>query len=449
MDVTVQPGRNQRDQRADQFTYTATAPTVTSISPNSGPPAGGTSVTITGANFTGATAVKFGSANATSFTVNSATSITATSPAGSGTVDVTVTTPGGTSPTSAADRFSYVSVTVTTTSLPAATFGSSYTAPALTASGGTSPYTFAATGLPSGLTLTNGVISGTPTQSGTSPSASPPPTAPRLPTVGRSPRPASRLSLMVNQATQTISFTKPADQTFAPGGTVALSATGGASGNPVVFTSNSPSVCTVSGSTATIVAAGTCSITANQAGNANYCRRNAVTQTFAIGKALQTISFTKPADQTFSPGATVALTATGGASGNPIIFTSNSPSVCTVSGSTATIVAAGTCSITANQAGNANYAAATPVTQTFAVGKAIQTISFTKPADQTFSPGATVALTATGGASGNPVTFASLVVCRRVGCRMAFSLYCDWKPCVDQRGAMDLRRLLSPLRRRL
>ena len=47
-------------------------------------------------------------------------------------------------------------ITVTTTSLPGATFGSSYTAPALTASGGTSPYTFTATGLPNGLTLTNG-----------------------------------------------------------------------------------------------------------------------------------------------------------------------------------------------------------------------------------------------------------------------------------------------------
>jgi hypothetical protein len=85
-----------------------TSPTVTNVNPSSGPPAGGTSVSITGTNFTGATAVKFGSTAAASFKVNSATSITAVSPAGTGTVDVTVTTPEGTSATSSADKFTYL-----------------------------------------------------------------------------------------------------------------------------------------------------------------------------------------------------------------------------------------------------------------------------------------------------------------------------------------------------
>ena len=93
---------------ADQFTYEA-VPTVTALSPTSGPLAGGTSVAITGTNFTGATAVDFGVLAAGSYTVNSATSITATSPVeASGTsVDVTVTTPSGTSATSGADQFTY------------------------------------------------------------------------------------------------------------------------------------------------------------------------------------------------------------------------------------------------------------------------------------------------------------------------------------------------------
>ena len=88
----------------------APPPTVTGVNPSSGPPAGGTVVTITGTNLASASAVTFGSTPATSFTVHGETQITATSPPGSGTVDVTVTTPaGGTSQTSASDQFLYVS----------------------------------------------------------------------------------------------------------------------------------------------------------------------------------------------------------------------------------------------------------------------------------------------------------------------------------------------------
>jgi hypothetical protein len=90
------------------FTTASVAePTVTKVEPNHGSPSGRTTVTITGTGFIDATAAKFGSTNARSFTVNSATSITAVSPKGKGTADVTVTTPAGTSPTSAADQFTY------------------------------------------------------------------------------------------------------------------------------------------------------------------------------------------------------------------------------------------------------------------------------------------------------------------------------------------------------
>ncbi|HUA74003.1 MAG TPA: IPT/TIG domain-containing protein [Solirubrobacteraceae bacterium] len=91
------------------FTRPATplAPVVASVSPNKGPAAGGTSVTIEGGYLTAATAVHFGTATA-SFTVESGTRITAQSPPGTpGKVDVTVTTPGGTSAVTKADRFTY------------------------------------------------------------------------------------------------------------------------------------------------------------------------------------------------------------------------------------------------------------------------------------------------------------------------------------------------------
>lgn len=86
----------------------AASPTVSGVSPITGPAAGGTAVTITGTALTGVTAVNFGTAAATNVVVTSPSQVTATAPAGTGTVHVTVTTPSGTSPTSAADQFTFV-----------------------------------------------------------------------------------------------------------------------------------------------------------------------------------------------------------------------------------------------------------------------------------------------------------------------------------------------------
>jgi hypothetical protein len=81
------------------FTYNP-PPAVTVISPNSGPTAGGTSVTITGAGFVSGASVSFGGAAATGVTVVSSTSITAMSPAhAAGAVNVVVTNTDGQSGT--------------------------------------------------------------------------------------------------------------------------------------------------------------------------------------------------------------------------------------------------------------------------------------------------------------------------------------------------------------
>ncbi|MFG2024169.1 IPT/TIG domain-containing protein [Streptomyces sp. NPDC048825] len=89
------------------FTYSA-APSVTGLSPNQGPVSGGTTVTLTGANFSGATAVQFGGVAAASFTVDSGTQITAVAPShAGGAAAVTVTTPGGTSNPADPNAFFY------------------------------------------------------------------------------------------------------------------------------------------------------------------------------------------------------------------------------------------------------------------------------------------------------------------------------------------------------
>lgn len=78
----------------------------------------------------------------------------------------------------------------------------------------------------------------------------------------------------------------------------------------------------------------------------------------------QTISFSPLSTQTV--GAQITLHAMA-SSGLPVSYTSNSTSVCQVSGNVVTASAAGTCSITASQAGGSGYGAASPVTQTFNV----------------------------------------------------------------------------------
>jgi hypothetical protein len=91
----------------DEFTYEG-VPTVTKVSPNAGPTSGGTSVTITGTNFTGATSVLFGTVAGTNLTVVNSTTITATSPAqAAGERNIQVTTPSGTSAKVAGDEFTY------------------------------------------------------------------------------------------------------------------------------------------------------------------------------------------------------------------------------------------------------------------------------------------------------------------------------------------------------
>jgi len=104
--VTTVDGTSPVVGGPDQFNYVSPV-TVTGLSVHSGAPAGGTSVVITGTDFTGASAVKFGGDSATSFTVNSSTQITATSPAGGGTVDITVTNGSYSSAPVYADEFSY------------------------------------------------------------------------------------------------------------------------------------------------------------------------------------------------------------------------------------------------------------------------------------------------------------------------------------------------------
>ena len=121
VDVTVSTsaGTSGVNPMYDQYTYSASPPTVTGISPNSGPGAGGTNLTITGTGFTNVTAVSFGDTAVMYYTVLSPTSISAMVPAhASGAVDVIVSTSAGTSGTNLMyDQYTY-SASAPTAAIP-------------------------------------------------------------------------------------------------------------------------------------------------------------------------------------------------------------------------------------------------------------------------------------------------------------------------------------------
>jgi Bacterial Ig-like domain (group 3) len=179
-------------------------------------------------------------------------------------------------------------------------------------------------------------------------------------------------NIVVAQGAQSISFTAPADLDISAT-PPALSATA-TSGLTVAFTSATTGVCTVSGTAITLITTGTCTINANQAGNSNYTAASQVQRSFNISLRSQTITFGAIADILIS-GTPPALSATA-SSGLAVVFTSATTGVCTVSGTTVTLVAPGTCTINANQAGDGTYAAASQVQQSFGVSYRSQTVSF-------------------------------------------------------------------------
>jgi len=157
----------------------------------------------------------------------------------------------------------------------------------------------------------------------------------------------------------------------------------------------------LSGNTLTITGAGTVVVTANQAGNAAYQAATPVAQTLIVNQASQVISFSLASPVTYGV-APITLSATA-TSGLAVSFAVTSGPA-TISGNTLTITGGGIVVVTATQAGNANYSAATPDAQTLVVNPAAQTITFAQPTSPVTYGVAPITLSATT-TSGLAVTF--------------------------------------------
>ena len=174
-------------------------------------------------------------------------------------------------------------------------------------------------------------------------------------------------SFTIAKADQVITFEALASKTYGDAD-FSVSATA-SSGLAVGFSASGD--CTVSGSTVHITGAGSCSVAASQAGNENYNAAQDVTQSFTIAKADQVITFEALASKTYGD-ADFSVSATA-SSGLAVGFSASGD--CTVSGSTVHITGAGSCSVTASQAGNENYNAAPDMERSFSIAKASLTVT--------------------------------------------------------------------------
>jgi len=165
---------------------------------------------------------------------------------------------------------------------------------------------------------------------------------------------------------QAITFPPQADQVLtATGDTFQISPIATAnSGLAVNYTAHTPAVCTVSGTTVTMVDAGPCMLEAwLPSVPGQWLAANGIFVTLQIRRP-QVISFPAQADQPFTAGASFDLGPPATASSNlPVDYASTTPGVCTVSGATVTMVSAGICRVTASQPGNTLWLAATDVSQ--------------------------------------------------------------------------------------
>ncbi|MBZ4039633.1 autotransporter domain-containing protein [Novilysobacter selenitireducens] len=222
----------------------------------------------------------------------------------------------------------------------------------LQVTGGTAPYTFAVVdgALPPGVALsTAGVLSGTPTAAGRFEA-----TVEVRDANDFAARQAIEIAVEPQAQAITGFAANPDAPVFAPGGTFALTAQGGASGNAIVFASTTTVVCTVAADTVTMLAAGRCGLTADQAGDANHSAAAQVSLEVDIAAAVPTLVWPEQLSKVLGEAA-FALDNPGSDSAGTFTFTSSQPAVASIDGRTVTLRAAGTTVITATQAADGNY----------------------------------------------------------------------------------------------
>jgi len=207
----------------------------------------------------------------------------------------------------------------------------------------------------------------------------------------------------VGKTNQSITnFTPIPNQSFSTN-PIAVTTPSASSGLPVTISVISGPA-TLSGTNLTLTGVGTVVLAANQDGDSAYGPAPQVTTSFVVSNASQTIApFATIPNHIFGDAQFNISTPAGGNSGLPVTLSILSGSA-SLSNNSLTITGAGTITVAADQAGDANYAAASEVTTSFVVSKASQTITpFANIPNQKKPTPVIITNPPTGGGSGQPV----------------------------------------------
>ena len=193
-------------------------------------------------------------------------------------------------------------------------------------------------------------------------------------------------TLTVNKATPALGpFTVPTPKTYGDSSFPLTPPTSNSDG-AWSYVSSNPTIVSISGSTATIVRAGSTNITGTQAETTNYNSASTPATPLTVNKATPALGpFTVPTPKTYGD-APFLLTPPTSNSGGPWSYVSSNTSVATIIGNTVTIVGAGSTNITGTQAATTNYySASTPATPLTVVNKVTPTLGpFTVPTPKTY-----------------------------------------------------------------
>ncbi|KIO77135.1 hypothetical protein TH53_10850 [Pedobacter lusitanus] len=181
----------------------------------------------------------------------------------------------------------------------------------------------------------------------------------------------TKVTLALQKSPQTLTFTNTFPATFKVGDPdFTLTANSTAGLTAFQYSVAPAGILQLTGSTVKIIGGGTAVITVTEPGNATT-EAGIATKSITVTAAPQTITGLPSTLSSVYGDANIVLTATGGASGNAVVYTSDDPAIAEITaGNQINIKKSGTVIIRANQAGGANYSPAAEVTSTLTITKA-------------------------------------------------------------------------------